>query len=307
MPNNTENSLQVHVELGHITILVTLCDSMLKQGKQCSIEPHVHSTFEMRYIADGSGNYSSLGKSISTKKGDIIIVHPGEYHYQTENEINDQLTQYCVEFDIATPKENSSIIKVKQYNDFFLFLNTLSVVSDFDMLLLPYFKEISKEIQEQQMGCLEKCKSLSTSLLIDFLRISKYQNQNHVFSENGNFKLMSIEAKFHHFFKTQYKYNVTLRDFADSLNFSERHASRLLKEKYGTSFLEKLFETRTKRAIWLIENTDEPLEKIQSSCGFKNYKSFLNNFRKHTGVSPTVYKKRVDSKKSTKKHQNSNN
>jgi two-component system response regulator YesN len=129
------------------------------------------------------------------------------------------------------------------------------------------------------------------------MRIGNYENRSHVFKNFGTANSSSWERNVQLFFLTQYKHNVTLQDFADSLCLSPRQASRLIKQNHGVSFLENLFKVRVQYAKIMIETTDKSLDEIQSSCGFKNYKSFLTNFRKYTGKSPAAYKLLIEKEK----------
>lgn len=295
-----KQSLEVSVELDSVTIYISLCNAMLKKGVQCIVTPHIHSSFELCYVADGSGNYVTHSGMTTTKKGDIIIVHPGEFHYQSEKKIDDSLVQYYMELRLKQPKANASAKKASQYNEILNFLNSINIVSDPNMSLLPYLEKILNEFSDKKMGYAEKCQSLITSFMIDLMRIGNYKNSSNVFKNFGTANSSSLERNVQLFFSTQYKYNVTLQNFADSLCLSPRQASRIIKQKYGVSFLENLFKVRVQYAKIMIENTDKSLDEIQNACGFKNYKSFLTNFRKYTGKSPATYKSLIDKKKGVK-------
>ena len=50
--------------------------------------------------------------------------------------------------------------------------------------------------------------------------------------------------------------------------------------------------TRVRNVQAMLINTDLPITEIPGLCGFNSFSQFNRVFRKHIGISPSVYRKR---------------
>ena len=98
------------------------------------------------------------------------------------------------------------------------------------------------------------------------------------------------------FFSKEYGRKVTLKDYADELNISPRHASRIIRKNFGISFVEKITETRVEHAKVALSDSDENIAMIASSCGFQSYGYFITCFKAHTGITPSQYRAKFKNK-----------
>lgn len=285
--------IEIQITIGNVVVYLSFSDSMLKQGHHCIIAPHSHSYFELRYITEGTGNYSTENNAITTQKGDIIIVPPHKAHHQSRKNVSSVLNQYCIGLRIKQPRENASSKQIKQYNDVFNFFYSVGTAVDSELKLLPYFEEISKELAQKKIGYAEKCQATATSFFIDLMRILHYEDKSNIFERIRNIDNSYWETEMEIFFNTQFRKDVTLQDFANALSLSRRQASRLMRQKYGVSFLENLSKTRIQDAKLMLEDTGKSIPEIWSLCGFKNYRSFLSYFHKYTGMSPSEYRAHI--------------
>ena len=87
-----------------------------------------------------------------------------------------------------------------------------------------------------------------------------------------------------------YNKDISRDDVSDAIYMSPGYFSYCFHEKTGVTFSNYLTKLRMERAIsLLIINT--PVNKIIPLVGYKNKNSFLLNFKKYTGKTPTEYKK----------------
>ncbi len=84
----------------------------------------------------------------------------------------------------------------------------------------------------------------------------------------------------------------SLNDLADKVSMTRRTLIRRFKKATGNTPLEYLQRVRVEAAKKTLENTHEPIEAIPSKVGYEDYGSFLNVFKKHTGISPSAYRKK---------------
>lgn len=75
------------------------------------------------------------------------------------------------------------------------------------------------------------------------------------------------------------------------MGITPRHAQRIFKQKYGMTIHDYLTEKRLEQAKALLCNTDSSIRRIGEEIGFENEKYFSTFFHKHTGFSPSEYRR----------------
>lgn len=86
-----------------------------------------------------------------------------------------------------------------------------------------------------------------------------------------------------------YPKKITMSEMTEYLNASSTYLNTKLKEATGFTFNEFLNRYRIQKAIDKICTTDEKILTIAESCGFKEYKYFVQVFKKFTGVEPRKF------------------
>ncbi|HEY1405254.1 MAG TPA: AraC family transcriptional regulator [Spirochaetota bacterium] len=87
---------------------------------------------------------------------------------------------------------------------------------------------------------------------------------------------------------------LTLRELSEISSVPERYLSRLLNDTIGQNFYDYVNSFRIQEAIIHLENSDKVRRNILTilyDVGFNSKTSFNVAFKKHTGMSPTKYKK----------------
>ncbi|MCX5358739.1 helix-turn-helix domain-containing protein [Streptomyces sp. NBC_00124] len=83
---------------------------------------------------------------------------------------------------------------------------------------------------------------------------------------------------------------ITLGALASRSGMSERTFSRRFREQTGTTPLQWLLRARVRRAQYLLENSDHPIERIAQQAGFGSPTAFRERFRRVVGTSPQGYR-----------------
>ena len=89
---------------------------------------------------------------------------------------------------------------------------------------------------------------------------------------------------------------LTMAELAEQLNMSSKALSIFINHKLGKHFFDFVNEFRIRKAQELLENTgnsDMTVLEILYQVGFNSKSSFNTLFRKHTGLTPTEYRKRA--------------
>lgn len=72
---------------------------------------------------------------------------------------------------------------------------------------------------------------------------------------------------------------------------SVSHLTRLLKEKFGMSFVEYLRDIRMHRARQLLDGSDRPIREIAIAVGYADPSRFTEHFQRTFGATPRVFRR----------------
>ncbi|QOS79980.1 ABC transporter substrate-binding protein [Paenibacillus sp. JNUCC31] len=95
------------------------------------------------------------------------------------------------------------------------------------------------------------------------------------------------------YIQNHYREQVTLDFLAEQFNYSSRHLSMQFKRKTGYSPIDYLIQTRLAEARNLLARSDATLREIAAEVGYSDVYYFSRIFKKHVGLSPTLYQQSV--------------
>lgn len=85
--------------------------------------------------------------------------------------------------------------------------------------------------------------------------------------------------------------NIALKELAESrLYLNPSYLSRLFKARTGTSFKNYLTNVRMEHACQMLSSREKSVMNIAGECGYGDASQFIQLFRKHFGMTPSVYR-----------------
>ncbi len=84
-----------------------------------------------------------------------------------------------------------------------------------------------------------------------------------------------------------------MSDIADQVAVSRGYLYQIFNETLGVSPKEYLTNFSITRATELLTLSDQPVEDVAESCGFRNPAAFSAIFKRRMGVTPTKYRSTV--------------
>ena len=99
------------------------------------------------------------------------------------------------------------------------------------------------------------------------------------------------------YIEENYAQFISLNDLADRLHLAYSYVSRYFKKVFGMGFLEYINSVRLRHAVEDLLYTDKPITRVAVDNGFVNSSGLNKAFKDSYGVAPTVYKKRMLSKR----------
>jgi AraC family transcriptional regulator len=103
-------------------------------------------------------------------------------------------------------------------------------------------------------------------------------------------KIATVQA----FLEANLDRDVDLRAIANEAALSPYYFTRQFTAMVGVPPYRYLIELRIRRAIELLRDTELTITQIGSRVGFNSLSHFTTTFRRHTGLSPTAYRRRLD-------------
>ncbi len=146
---------------------------------------------------------------------------------------------------------------------------------------IPMFPDMKFFALQHRFEGHERMKEMETLLMeISHLMQSTLSTENEV-------ALHSIA-----YMKVHYAEPITLDVLAEACGISTSYFSRKFKEQAGENYINVLTEIRIREAERLLAETDKSIEEILYEVGYCDDKHFRTLFQKHTGMSPSQYRKK---------------
>ncbi len=232
--------------------------------------------YQLLCIASGKAHIVLDGKEQIVGEGTMILYRPGvpqHYFYHRE----DKTEVYWVHF---TGSEVNTLLE--QYEiptDSPVFFTGTS--PDYPQL----YQQIIKELQLCRPGYEDL---ISFHLRHLFLLIYRLLKEGR---KNGSDLQNEIERATHYFNK-HYAEEICIEDYAKARHLSPCWFIRSFKEIVKITPLQYILSLRMMNAQSLLENTGYNISEIAEAVGYDNPLYFSRLFHRHTGMSPTDYRKK---------------
>ena len=258
-------------------------------GEVCKCDPHDHSCFELQYTVRGKGKFFIDKVAHDIAAGDLLLIRPGEWHYQTVKDMSTEIAQFRLRFSLKPPTEHANSKTKKSYADLCELLQKTRIIHDSDFSLIQTFQSIKQELEERRDGYLCYIQPLCSILLIEIIRLSGLDTAEIFPVEEPKYSGYWRD-RVEEFLRLRYMENIKLQDLADSIQLSTRQASRLIMREFGVNYITKLNEIRLNQAKFLLEHSERSIHQISTDCGFQNYTYFATCFKRATGMTPNEFR-----------------
>lgn len=246
---------------------------------------HNHNFYELCIMVSGDRRFLINKDIYLAQPGDILLIPPGCTHravtisesyerylvYFPENYIRDKVLLNCFQ---------NQHMQVSQRR----FLNMASVLDE----MAEEFKR-KDEYSDIMIHC-----GLKT-LLMQLCRYSKAPSVREFETYDKNIQQAAL------FIRSHYRESITLQMIADAVFLSPSYLSKRFKEVTGFGVSEYINGVRIREAELLLSGTTKSIVEIADRCGFNDSNYFGDAFKKHTGFSPSQYRKQNVHKRITRK------
>lgn len=239
---------------------------------------HSHKYLEFFYIIDGEGEFTTSDTHLPLKKHDILAVNAEVMHVQRSTAFDRPLVFYSLLFDnirINTLKENCI-----GENDF-IYQPFHNENNEF----FAYISRLLAEISTKKSGYYLALKGIVLELFVALCRVVNDGNVTPVPRVNPSIKAAK-EYIDSHFSET-----ITLGELAKLAYTDKYYLAHQFKKQYNVSPMQYLTAVRMNRAAQLLSRENLSITEIASQVGYDNPIYFSEQFKKHIGTTPSIYRK----------------
>lgn len=221
--------------------------------------------------------------------GDLVFIEPGRDHVLASHPPDRQ-----------PPPAGTQTLLLCGYCDFaeetltplLDVFPSLTVVREEEFLKHPWLKstldQLSKEYLTQHPGSELVVNKLTEVVLVELIRINFGRSEQSPFISALSDKRIS---KALHQLHNNPHVTWTLDKMAERIGMSRAAFAKRFKELVGQPMFEYLTMLRIQRAKELLRESNLPLYEVASRVGYESDLAFTKTFKKHTGTTPTRYRK----------------
>jgi len=278
-------SLILPIQVGYLKTTFFLNQNMYLVNDECNSVPHNHQYYELFFYETGNSDLIINYKVTPAQNGELVIIHPMEYHFQTNNK---NVTRYNVRFSVEQPstKHTSSDVAYKAFTEFLDGARKFKIPNDSIPLM---FRLLKDNMHDLSNGYVCSTRFICSLILVELIRLSKSELREIYPTDELKYH-GHVQTQIDTFFREKYLSNIKIQDLANDMNVSVRQVNNILHKTFGMSFTQKLTSMRLELAATQLIYTDAPISKICHDCSFSSQNYFSSHFRKRFGMTPSEFR-----------------
>lgn len=248
---------------------------------------HNHFCTELHWVEAGSCDYICDKTRYQISAGQLIIIPPRMYH--REANISKNFKKISILVDIPVAKEKPNALEDCFIHTFRPSEVEILPADSTELLdirnricwLIPRVATDSISMERLRIVCNRFFVELLDQILGDGLVKNETNSQNDFTEE------LVLENHIAH----QFMPGASFSTLAEQLHVSPRQLHRIITQKYGINYRDKMKEIRIEIATNFLCNTDKSIAQIAEIMGYSDTSSFSNFMKKATGKSPLQIRK----------------
>lgn len=253
---------------------------------------HHSQNYLIFYFAHVKGSIKIEGQNYELRDGDIIILNPAELFRLKldDNYYHERISLSISEAMLAAFPDSCNELFSPFYNRKKGVGNHISAEKASAYNITECFGSILRNFQSSDVA----------APLLTFCEITKLLKiLNDVHKENT--EIDSVQSSSHplirnvlNYLNLHYNEDLSIASVSEVFHINQSHLSHLFKEHMGMS----LWNYVTFRRIQLFNELIKTNTSVESTCylaGFRNYSNFFRLYKKYMNITPTEYKKQVQS------------
>lgn len=139
-------------------------------------------------------------------------------------------------------------------------------------------------------NALHKVRQIDRDYLISASNIMRACVYNIIYEQLLKFEKGSLWDKLKEYITVNYMKNPSLEEISDNLSVSVATLCKTAKS-HGCTVGKLILDAKVEKSKQILENSSLPINEISSIVGFNDYNYFTRAFKKHTGFTPSQWRK----------------
>lgn len=261
--------------------------------------PIISHGFAIKFVHEGIERYTINRKSYNVTPGSYLLLN-GEKEGKVEIDSSKNVKGLCLNVSNEFISEVISTLRAPDttvpdpelarffYTDHFLENQYSSVHTNLGTQLLEISKHITNHAFSSSQINQELFYLLAESLIADQLQVFKQLQAIPSVKAETRRDLCRRVLNGKEFMDSNYTEPITIEQIARTAGMSEYHFFRLFKQTMGCTPYKYILSSRLNKASDLLK-ADYSVSDVAISMGFSDIHSFSKAFKKHFGLSPTLY------------------
>lgn len=237
---------------------------------------HIHDDIELVYLKKGRGIAFCDGQKYILTRNSWFLVFPNQVHHYAD---------FCDAESIVLIIKPSQLLR---YNHFFIKgipNNALCSFSDGEGRELAYLMEtaLKEHIRDGYSDIIAAYLTALFGKILSFYNIEKGSS-----SQDNVLRILQYCAM-------HYKDDITVDSVAESLSLSRSSVSHIFSTRISMNFCDYINSLRLRDAEELLMNKNYSITEVAYMSGFSTIRTFNRAFLKKHGVSPSEFRKKLNS------------
>lgn len=239
--------------------------------------PAIRQNYILHIVMEGKGTYQVKNQQYHLKKGDLFLIRPGDSTFYLAD--GEEPWMYAwLSFGGSAADE---IIRHSHFRE-------------------DQYTMVSSDIQKY-IDTILACLPFAEATLVNELRLNEltYRFLATLLADGGKIHLgeqkvySPLAVATVEYIEAHYAEQLTVEAIAQYLAVNRSHLSRVFRNHMAISIKDYILGVRINRAAFLLSMTDESVETIAEQVGFNSLVVFSRMFKKLTGETASVYRKRM--------------
>lgn len=244
---------------------------------------HRHDFFFILILNKGNGRHMIDFVSYEVENLCVYLMRPGQVH---ELYLKQNCTGYILQFsrDFIFTDSNKNLELLQGMGQQVLFHISEQTMKQ----LLPYLSHMLQEYSNPEIGSNDAIRSLVQLVLIELYRHSDYIAPGHDCKEK--YKQEQFNT-FLNYLETYYTSKKQVGDYAALMNMTPYRLNHITKSLVGKTCSTLINEHLIVEAKRQLLATSKKINEVAFYLGFDDNSYFIRFFKKHIGVSPSLFRK----------------
>ena len=272
--------------------------SRQKIGKNFVFEGESHNFWEMQYAALGTAIICTKNEFYELRQGQLTFFSPNKFHVLYGNgHRSSELWVFSFRCDSPLMEKFDQILinpttEIQQLMESIIKESERNFVSE----PAPTDGRILRRRPHTSFGYEQSIKNLLEVLLLYLFRQESSRRElPNAKSINSHWLPDSLAEEIHFYLESHIHSTISLQQIADMFNLSVTYIKKLYRVAYSTGIISDFNQMKLREIKHVLSSTSLSISEISALFDFRSVYYFSNFFKRHTGMSPTTYRKIVTS------------